>query len=177
MRANDLARGFYLFVRRTTLLLSLMLSVTAWARGPRPQARIGELLIAADSIEQLNKLEDGSVPRSGFHFIHVSGTISNVGKHAICTSINGWLETTFNLQYYATRIHLDDSPVLGAVIHQMLPGEQASVDFVFEVKDGVEPAMLVVKQGKYQGCSVKERLPVTNPQARIPTSAIEKVKQ
>lgn len=59
----------------------------------------------------------------------------------------------------------------------MLPGEEAKVDFTFNVKDGVEPPTLIVKQGKRRGCSTKEPLPVHNPQGRIPIMSIEKVKQ
>ena len=54
----------------------------------------------------------------------------------------------------------------------MLPSEHAALDFVFDVKDGVKPLVLVVKQGKQQGCSAKERLPITNPQARIAIASI-----
>ena len=60
------------------------------------------------------------------------------------------------------------------LIHQTLPGEHANADFVFNVKDGVRPITLVVKQGRFQGCSRKERLPITNPQVRISIGSIDR---
>ena len=146
-----------------------VVTLSSWAGTPKPQARIGELLITAESIEETNKVERHSPPRSGYHFVQIIGTISNVGKHALCAKISGVLETTFNLESYALA-KVDGQ--YGGWIHQMLPSEHAALDFVFDVKDGVKPLVLVVKQGKQQGCSAKERLPITNPQARIAIASI-----
>lgn len=158
-------------VRRSLLMLCLVMPVSAWAGTAKPQARIGELLVAAQTIEEATELEDGSKPRSDFHFVIVTGTITNVGKHALCANISAVLETTFNLQTYGS-IHLNGR--FTGLIHQMLPGEHANADFVFSVKDGVQPITLVVKQGRFQGCSTIERLPITNPQARISIESIDR---
>jgi hypothetical protein len=152
-------------------MLCLVMPASAWASTAKPQARIGELLVTAQTIEDVGELEDGSKPRLGFHFVIVTGAIANVGKHALCGHISAVLETTFNLQSYAT-VHLNGRYT--GLIDQMLPGEHSNADFVFNVKDGVQPTTLVVKQGRYQGCSAKERLPLSNPQARISIEGIDR---
>lgn len=80
------------------------------------------------------------------------------------------LETTFNLNSYAS-VYLDGR--FNHSVHEMLPGEHENLDFTFDVKDGVQPLTLIVKQGKRQGCSTKEALPVYNPQGRIPITSIK----
>ena len=113
-------------------------------------------------------------PRAGYHFVRVTDSVSNIGKHALCAQISAVLETTFNLQSYAS-VYLDGH--FNHSVHEMLPGEQENLDFTFDVKDGVPPLTLIVKQGKRQGCSTKEPLPVYDPQGRIPITSIAKAKQ
>jgi hypothetical protein len=119
-------------------------------------------------------MPEGQHSRPGFHFVRITGTISNVGKHALCGLLSATLETTYNLESLGT-VTLGGSPMAG--IHQLLPGEHLAAEFDFEVKDGVDPLRLVVKQDeKGQGCSRKEPLPLTNREgiftvANIPTVA------
>jgi hypothetical protein len=136
---------------------------------------MGELLIVAESVEDTDKLANRSDPRPGFHFVRITGAITNVGKHALCADVSATLETTFNLQSYAT-VYLAGR--LTGRIYQLLPGEQVHADFEFDAKDGVQPLTLVVKQmGKRQGCSNKEPLPTANPQVRFSVTNIENVSQ
>jgi hypothetical protein len=161
-------------VRGSLLLFSLIVTVNAWAGTAKSQARIGELLIAADNIEETKEIEHRPPSRAGYHFVRVTGIVTNVGKHALCAHVSAVLETTFNLQSYAS-VFLDGRYT--SRVNQMLPGEQAHVDFRFDVKDGVQPLTLVVKQGKRQGCSTKEPLPVYNPEGRFPVTSIARAKQ
>jgi hypothetical protein len=162
------------YMRRMLLVFfSVVTAASASAGTVTPHAQIGELLITTENVEEVREIEHRLPPNKGYHFVRITGTITNVGKHAICTQISGVLETTFNLQSYAS-VYLDGR--FNHSLHQMLPGEQAQVDFTFDVKDGVQPVTLVVKQGKKQGCSAKEPLPVYNPQARISILSIQKEK-
>ncbi len=161
-------------MRRSLPLFSLIVTVNAWAGTPKAQVRLGELLISAENIEETKAIEHRLPPRAGYHFVRVTGTVSNVGKHALCAQISAVLETTFNLQSHAN-VYLDGR--FNHWLHEMLPGEQENLDFTFDVKDGVQPLTLIVKHGKQQGCSTKEPLPVSSPQGRIPTMSIAKAKQ
>lgn len=169
-------------VRQSLLLLFIsMTAAGAWAgttKSRAPQARIGELLLAAESLGTIVELDDGGKPKPGFHYVRVTGTITNVGKHAICADIQAFLETTFNLESFGTFAKFDDKP--WSRIDQMLPGEHIHAEFTFTVKNGVQPLTLVFKQPGIhprQGCSKKEPLPITNSQVSFPVSSIEKMEQ
>jgi hypothetical protein len=158
------------------LLLSLALIPSVWAGDAKPQARLGELLIVAESVEYTHVLKtppEDQHSRPGFHFVHITGTVSNVGKHALCGLLFATLENTYNLESFGT-VRFGGVPLGG--IHQLLPGEELHASFDFDVKDGVEPLRLIIKQNeKGQGCSRKEPLLLTNRQvsftvADIPTN-------
>jgi hypothetical protein len=154
-------------LRRVASLVALFLSVVATAETTKPKAQIGELLITAESVEEAPNL---AAPKPGFHFVRVTGTITNVGKHALCTFVSATLETTFNLQSYA-EVRLGDR--VGSYINQLLPGERLRAEFVSEVKDRVEPLTLVVTLGRKQGCSRSEPLPVAKREARFSIASIQ----
>lgn len=157
------------------LLFSLLIPTISVAGDAKPQARLGELLIVADGVLYTHEeLANRGNPRPGFHYVRISGTISNAGKHALCGLLSAKLETTYNLESLGT-VTLGGVPMAG--IHQLLPGEHLPAEFDFDVKDGVDPLKLVIKQNeKGQGCSRKEPLPLTDRQvsftvANIPTVA------
>lgn len=84
--------------------------MSAWADSATPQARIGELLIRAENIEETKQVEHRLTPSAGYHFVRVTGSVTNIGKHALCAHISAVLETTFNLQSYAS--------VCGSPLHE-----------------------------------------------------------
>jgi len=156
------------------LLFSLLLPGVSTAGDAKPQAKIGELLIVADGILYTHEeLANRGNPRPGYHYVRISGTISNVGKHALCGLLSAKLETTYNLESLGT-VTLAGSPIPG--IHQLLPGEHLPAEFDFDVKDGVDPLRLVIKQNeKGQGCSRKEPLPLTSREASFTVANIPTV--
>jgi len=135
------------------------------------------LLIVAESVEYTHVLKtppEDQHSKPGFHFVHITGTVSNVGKHALCGLLFATLETTYNLESFG-RVTLGSAPQSG--IHQLLPGEQLHAEFDFDVKDGVDPLRLVIKQNeKGQGCSRKEPLLLANRQVSFVVANIAPAK-
>jgi len=130
-------------------------------------------VVVAESVEYTHVLKippEDQHSRPGFHFVHITGTVSNVGKHALCGLLFATLENTYNLESFG-RVTFGATPLSG--INQLLPGKQLHAEFDFDAKNGVDPLRLVIKQnGNGQGCSRKEPLLLTNHQVSFPVADI-----
>ena len=167
-------------MRLTLVLFSFLATMvpSVPAQNPKTQGQIGELLIVADGVETTTE-RVGSDKRTyksapDFHFIRVTATVRNAGKHALCTHLYATLETTFNLK---TEGSVNFGNYLDRIF-QLLPDEKVVGEILFSVKDGVEPLTLVVMQGdRKQGCSEIEPLRINGPlRIRVPVASIPKIK-
>ena len=161
----------------TALLLLLTLSASGQlskAPSSTRQQRLGELLIVPNGIETTHKLQirPTYTPSPGWHYVRITATLKNVGPHALCTPIHATLKTTYDMEADAM-IDLDHK-FDNYFVSQLLPGQELSAEFAFNVKDGVEPVALIVKQLEHrQGCGTTKPVRVTGPlQVRFPISEI-----
>ena len=163
-----------------TILTALLLLLTVSASGQvskvpasTREQRIGELLIVPTGIETARKLQmrPTYTPSPGWHYVRITATIKNVGPHALCTPIHATLKTTYDMEADAM-ISLDHKD--NYFVSQLLPGQELSAEFAFNVKDGVEPVALIVKQLEHrQGCGTTKPVRVIGPlQVRFPVSEI-----
>jgi len=57
------------------------------AKDVKAEGRIGELLITATGVQE-TKTDAGRPAKPGFHNVRFTIIVRNVGKHALCTSLN-----------------------------------------------------------------------------------------
>jgi hypothetical protein len=126
----------------TVLLLLLILSVPDARVKDKHSARFDGLVFTATAMES-----DESTPHRGDrHFVAVYVTIKNPGKLPACASfLTASLKTTDGLKYYQIKLLFGAPPrpfPREPRVWEMLPGEETSGGYVFNLKDGVEPLEL-----------------------------------
>lgn len=163
------------------LFLSVILvSGPTWAEKNRAQARLGDVLVVALSVEKTDvrpkSLFNSTDMRGtrnikpGFHDVLFRVGFRNVGKQAVCTSFKVTLESTLNVDSrgfvkFKDEPRGDDFPALS----KLLPGEEVEADVVFtDEKDGIEPRTLVLSQtAMSQDCSSSHHNHANSYPARI----------
>ncbi len=133
----------------TLVALSLLALPTPDSRDKDKHiAHFGGLVITVTALEDV----EGNSDR---HYIAVYVGVKNTGKQPACASFSAKLKTTYALEYRSTLLwygprKLPDTPR----IREMLPGEESSGAYVFNVKDGVKPLELTLKrEGKTIRCA------------------------
>ena len=72
--------------------LAALIVIVASSVNARPatggaEARIGELFFTATRVDTAATIKVR--PKPGFHGVRITGTVKNVGKHALCTYVLG----------------------------------------------------------------------------------------
>ena len=161
------------------LLCGSLLSGLSWADKNKSQARLGDLLVIAESVD------GGEQGQSGYHTVSFRVRFRNVGKEAICITFKVELESTLGVETRGTvRFYDKDNPQghqdgLSPGIHMLLPGNELESDVVFtNEKNGVEPRTLVITQTQRvgsQSCGARHSSYSPIPPARISVKNIPPV--
>jgi hypothetical protein len=126
----------------TALLLLLVLSVPDARVKDKHSARFQGLVITATAMES-----GESTPRRGDrYFVTVYVTIQNPSKLPVCASfLTASVKTTDGLKYYQIKLLFGAPPrpfPREPRVWEILPAEETSGGYVFDLKDGVEPLEL-----------------------------------
>lgn len=157
-------------IMMAVILLSVFSAVLGWAEKNKAEARLGGLLVIAQSVDVTGS------EKPGHHDVRFRVAFRNVGKQALCTGFVVRLESTLNVESRGS-VHFDDKEhALGVqvdsypIIHMPLPGNEIESDVVFTgEKNGIEPQTLVIKPlgSNNQSCNPEHRTPVVSYPARI----------
>jgi TonB family protein len=148
---------------KTVLLVTLAfltLCHFAWPAPATPHEQLGDLLISPSKVDTITET-DGRYGRhtapSGFHSVRVHISLKSVGNKAVCTYLSAYLDTSLGggskLGTVRLKAKNGAQTVIGASIHQLLPGEEAEGYIVFsDLRDGVQPVSLKIDSGR-QSCN------------------------
>jgi hypothetical protein len=129
------------------LIFTCSACLNAQESGKSPLSASAQQSNAKPSGEHTGKFGDLSVTVSEFVLFPANNgratleafvKVANLGKGVVCASIDATLNTTFGLQYYGGSMQ-------GPEMQEMLPGEAATGNYMFNIKDGVQPLELVFK--------------------------------
>ena len=95
-------------------------------------ANFGDLAVTAT-----NSSTDMASSAGGRNEVGISLTFKNAGTHTVCASFAGKLIGTYGFEYIGV-------PAGPPPIRDMLPGENVSGGYVFDVKAGVRPSVLIL---------------------------------
>jgi len=118
---------------------------------------LGNLLI---SVESLTTVDTAPRPfstgtalrraREGYRLVQVSVSVTNVGKHLVCTRLKSTLDTPYG-NTYAGDVKLGKAE---NVIDLLAPYHQLRGIVLFEIRNGTNPEGISFGQvGNTQGCS------------------------
>jgi hypothetical protein len=113
--------------------------------------RFGDLQITA--IALMNSQDE---PHPGDHHrVRVGVSLKNLGKRPVCASFSACLTAAHDLKYRS--VGSEGAPQ----VDQLPPGAEISGEYVFSMKDGVEPLSLILKpEGRSLGCDPGHRDPL-----------------
>ena len=110
----------------------------------RYSVRMGELLITATAVgsKPITGDEPGAEqPLRRHHFFIVHVKVKNVGKRFPCASLDAGLEVNPHYEYPPDAGQTKRLPE----VDELLPGEETEGDYIFNVRTGVKPVVLILK--------------------------------
>lgn len=119
--------------------------------------RLGNLLISVESLSTVDAaplpFSTGTAPRrarEGYRLVQVTVSVTNLGKHLVCTRLKSTLDTPYG-NTYAGDVKLGKAE---NVIDHLAPDHQLRGSVLFEIRNGTNPEGISFGQiGNTQGCS------------------------
>lgn len=149
--ATNLCAGMKRLTRASFLIvLAWTLSAARTEPGTQPSGRLGDLLITLSEVDDPAD-QAGHVEANDRHEVLINGTVRNVGKKPICSTLDASLGTSSNRDEFAATTLAGQND---ASIRELLPGQTLAARFVASVNNRTDLLTLRISQSEPdQGCS------------------------